>query len=219
MASYRSNLPSLHLDPDELKDLEQIMKRHLNSAKTEIQVGSGGFTRSYDTVAELLNDSSIPAHILEFEITVRGDEGTCKLKTNSSGTISTSNRIYISGDEDWIKTKKTDLDEFLSRKNKRLRTILEKMRFLFPLSMLLGLVTALPVYLSSGGQLAYWVGLGSYILYYFLGMFGLNYVYPYAMIQTEEGRKYRPYLRKLISWFVGLITVIAGVLTILNYLS
>jgi len=218
MVSYRGDLPSLHLNPDEFKDLVEVMERHLSSTDTKIQVGSGGFTRTFDDVDELMDDSSIPPYILDFKITVQGDEGKCTLNTDSFGMLSISNDVWISGDEDWVKTKKTDLDEFFSHKNNRMRTILEKMRFLFPVCLLFASLTAIPFHLILGGQWAYWIGLGSYNIYWIFGIFGLNAIYPYAMLQTKEGHTYRPYLKKLVSWIIGLITVVAGVLTIVNYL-
>lgn len=218
MVSYRGDLPSLHLAPDDLMKLEDILERHLSSSEISVKVGSKGFTRRYKNVDEMLDDSTLPPRIYDFELSLSGNEGECTIRGNSTGMTPTLNDVSISGEEDWVKTKKSDLDEFFTHKQNRIRTIFEKMRYVFPISLLLAGISSIPALLINGVGSFYLFLLITFNIYWMEGLFGINFLYPYSIIFTERGVTYRPYLKKIVSWLFGIVAVVAGVLTIINYI-
>lgn len=216
MTSYRGNPPSLTLGRGELEGFVEVIKKHTTNPSVEISVSEGGYTHNYSSVDSLIDDSSLPDHILEYRIEVRGEEGSVNVRYNSKNGYSTHS-YSIRGDDDWVKTKKSDLENYFSHQRNFIRTLFEKDRWAFAGSMVLSVMAASVAYVLSTPKVSFYTFLGSFNLYWFAGLFGMNRIYPYSVLQISD-IKYNYKFQKALKAIATLVGVVAGAITIFRYL-
>jgi len=216
--TYKFDPPAIELGPEEFRGLISLIKKDCTSAEVSIGIESNGFKKEYSCFDDLLSDHTTPSVILNFIIRTRCDEGRCSIRYDSEGLVAIRH-CSISGEEQWVKSKKNDLELFFSQKGNSIRSRSEKSRYL-----LIGcLIAAIPptAFLNQylGAELRPSTFMISFLPLWMVGLFCQNYVYPYGILKKDVDVSHRPLLRRGIEGLIGLIIVTSAAITIVDFIA
>jgi hypothetical protein len=212
-AKYQTNLPSIHLEEDNLSDLEDLLREGDTDPEIELKLHSGQFTYEYETTNNILSDKTLPDFIESYEFTSNSKEG--KVKITADGENNEIN-LWISGEQEWVRRKQGQIEEFFDHRGDEIRTFLENRLALTTIGIAI-LGGAILIYTGAGARFGITevgdlllVGFGGLIISIILHSI-INFLHPYTLIRLSTKRLH-PYLWKLLRW----ATVLAALLTILT---
>lgn len=217
MTTYRGTPPSLQLYEDDLQGLLDVMMEHTSNPSVEIEVEENGFTHNYQDVRELLDDAALPTHILDYDITVRGDEGRLYISYNSN-RLSGYSSYRISGDDGWVRTKKSDLEQYFNNNGDGIRTLLKKDRWKAVISILVAGFISLIVAFLDDQSTAFYTFIAAFNVFWIASSWGYNRLYPYSLIYRKD-EPYKSYPKQIVKALITLIGVIGAAITIYNSLA
>lgn len=116
--NYTGSFPPLRLSQDDMKRFEEILLKGcagtaVNEIKEEIELAYGGFSKDYSNVVELMNDPNRPNYVSKIEWYLKCDSGDIRLWNDAP-----IHRLEISGNDDWVLSKKVEILQFLKRKKR-----------------------------------------------------------------------------------------------------
>lgn len=213
---YQTDLPSIHLEEDDLTDIEQVFRDGETDSVIEFKLHNGPFTYEYSTTKGILSDNTLPDFVKSFELTLESKKGKVKITANEEDHDII---LWISGERDWVKRKKDHIEDFFEHRGDHIRTTLQN--HLPTIAASISIAIAIISNYSGFGSIS---GDGLFTDALLLGFGGLisggiltsviNYFHPYSLIRLSN-RQLHPYLWKVISW----ITIVAAIITILGVVS
>jgi hypothetical protein len=133
---YEGKLPSTRLDANDLKELEKILlNSFLKKKKFEqkIEIKYDGWSKSYQSVSELVEDPAKPNEVRDINWSLRCSEGTVWIY--SCDNFPTN--LMIEGKDKWVKNLQRDLYEFIKKYKSLTGTIANNFGFII-FSMIVG---------------------------------------------------------------------------------
>lgn len=201
---------------DDLQGLVDVMTKHTTNPFLKIEVDENGFTHEYEDADSLLEDASLPTHILDFEVTVQCDEGRLYISYDS-GSFTEFSTFSIRGEDRWVRTKKSDLEQYFSNNKNTLRTLLRKDRWKIVFSLLLAGLVSLFLLFLSGPSAAYYGFLGVFNILWLGGLMAFQRFYPYSLMYRRD-EPFKRYPKQILKATVTLIGVIGAAITIYRFI-
>lgn len=191
---YTTRLPAVHLGGEALLALETALRDDCTSSDLEVRLEYRSITYRYSSLAEIERDETLPNVAQSFEVTLSAMEGRIELVADGDDN---EFNMQLSGDRDWVESKRRSIEAFFNVHGATVRTFLE--RYLAICTGLLTVAATLFVYYSGHADL---LGMRSPVdsaLFASLALIGggvlhllLNQVYPYALIVPAEPAGDRP---------------------------
>jgi hypothetical protein len=163
-----------------------------------VQLDHGPVTYRYSSLAEVREDATLPGVVKSFEVSLTSREGEADLVADGRDN---EFRLRLSGDREWVESKRRSIERFFEARGATARTFLERY-----MAFCLGFVATglgLLFYYSGVGAT---LGMGSPVdslLFGSLALIGggvlhllLNVVYPYAALVTSTHATSLVYLRR-----------------------
>jgi hypothetical protein len=195
---YTTRLPAAHLGGEALPALEEALLSGCTSPQLEVQLDHGPVTYRYSSLAEVREDATLPGVVKSFEVSLTSREGEADLVADGRDN---EFRLRLSGDREWVESKRRSIERFFEARGATARTFLERY-----MAFCLGFVATglgLLFYYSGVGAT---LGMGSPVdslLFGSLALIGggvlhllLNVVYPYAALVTSTHATSLVYLRR-----------------------
>lgn len=127
---YSGNLPSFTLNKKDLEELEQILKRDApENSHIKLRIAFSGFTIEKDNVLDLINEPGLPDKVSQMKISLSQEASFIPeegLKTGSitTGGVFSTASLHLSGDSNWVRSKKEAITQFFNLKKNRNEIIL-----------------------------------------------------------------------------------------------
>ncbi|MFB6201016.1 MAG: hypothetical protein ABEI98_03295 [Halorhabdus sp.] len=196
---YSTRLPAVHLEGETITTLEKTLLADCVSPEMEVEIDHGPVTYRYSSMEEIRHDVTLPDLVSSFKISLSDRKGTAELVAYSHEN---EFNLQLSGDHEWVETKRRSIEAFFDRHGARVRTFLERyMAFCLAfVSMGLGLLL---YYSGFGGQIGMQSPADSLLFGSLALITGgilhivLNRVYPYVLlVPTRSPSAYLTYLRQ-----------------------
>jgi hypothetical protein len=196
---YSTRLPAAHLGGEALPALEEALLSGCTAPSLEVELDHGPVTYTYSSLAEIREDATLPGVVKSFEVSLSAREGEVDLVADDREH---ELRLRLSGDREFVESKRRAIEGFFRSHGATLRTFLERY-----MAFCLGFVaTALGLVLYYSG-VGTDLGMGSPVdslLFGSLALIGggvlhllLNVVYPYAALVTSaHASSWLVYLRR-----------------------
>lgn len=119
-ATYEDKLPSVHLDEEDLRDLNKLLTEERVPKENVINIKSGELQRKFEDIEEILTKPTLDNHIYSMSWRIEYEEGFIEI--NYDGTGFARKSILIEGNSDWVKLAKEDLNTFFDQKENKILT-------------------------------------------------------------------------------------------------
>lgn len=210
---YQSNLPSIHLEEDDIEALVDELKDGVDDADIIIKLHQQKFTHEYSDFHDILSDRTLPDFILSYEFILDCDDGRVKITTDEDeNTIS----LWVSGEQDWTRQKSSNIEAFFDNRGDRIRTIFQRRAEVITSGLVV--LSTMLIFVSGFGDE---IGVTSFGEVLLVGFFGfilggmlkiiVEYLHPYTLIRLSD-RTLRPYVWRLLKW-AGILAAILTILT------
>jgi hypothetical protein len=212
-ARTRITLSSVHLDRDDLHQLNQLLQNAGENPRMRIEIEWDDFQREYDSLDELLTEPRTPNYIYKFNWKFYYDDGHISIDLLSSKWIHTSSRAFISGSEPKVRQRKSELNDFFNHRGNQLRTLLGSLRNQFGISVILFLfLVFLPQDLLN--ELPENSGIFGYLIMVSILYFGIQPIYPYSVVQLGERSILEP-IGKVTTIIYSIVLMLGSIATII----
>lgn len=206
---YETDLESIHLDEDSLSELFTLLQTD-SVTEVTIKLHANKFTYEYDTVDEIIEDSTLPGFIQSFELVVVADDNRLKLTSDDDEN---QIKLRISGEQEWAREQRRTVEEFFEKRGDRVRTLAQKWLVWAVAGLLTGGVLLLD---RLGFSMLFRLTDNNIVVVAFGSLLvagvvksAVDYLHPYALIRLTN-RRLHPYVSKAFRW----LTIVAGLLTI-----
>ena len=196
---YTTRLPAAHLGGEAITALEERLLADCTAPQLEVKLDHGQVTYRFSSLEELRENVALPDAIRSFEVSLTSREGEVELVADDREN---EFRVQLSGDREWVHTKRRSIENFFETHGATARTFLERY-----LAFCLGFAAL------GFGLVAYYSGFGSLVgmrspvdslLYASLALIGggvlhllLHRVYPYAaLVTSRHASAFATYLRR-----------------------
>ena len=194
---YETDLPSVHLEGETITALEGILREGSTDPDLVFKLTHEAATYRFVSSEEFMRDVTLPAFFRLFEVVLEAREGQITLTADKWDT---GFRLHITGDREWVQSRKQEIEHFFDAHGSSLRTSLERY---------LGIALAVTAVIGCLGL--YYAGLGGVIgvqtpidtlLFGALALitggflhYLLELIYPYTLMVTgTPHRRMLPYL-------------------------
>ena len=206
---YETDLESIHLDEDSLSELFTLLQTD-SVTEVTIKLHANKFTYEYDTVDEIIEDSTLPSFIQSFELVVVAGDNRLKITSDDDEN---QIKLRVSGEQEWAREQRRTVEEFFEKRGDRVRTLAQKWLVWAVAGLLTGGVLLLDrlgfsmLFRLTDNNIVV-VAFGS-LLVAGVVKYAVDYLHPYALIRLTN-RRLHPYVSKAFRW----LTIVAGLLTI-----
>lgn len=219
---FKEDLPSVNLGPSDLRTLNEILINE-DVVSNSIEVKSGGFTRKFSDLDDLLDEPTLDEFIYSLDWTVRYENGGI-VTINYDSSMYGSKRLIVEGEFDWLKSTKEDILSFFGNKKRGWRTKARSLEYFtgfLNYIIFAGLITALGgIYVDKDSELAASVAQMTTFDYVFSGtlvtLFILGSMYlsrdPYFVINMENKELHPRFTRAIQA-----VSMAASALAIISF--
>lgn len=214
MTVYESSLPSMHLTGEDLADLEQLLKKDSTDEQFVFSFERDGFEYNLDSTQEFVNQADLPDKSKEYSIRLKCKEGGVRIEGKK---LYSGGRLRISGEKDWVHKKERQLNKYIGKNKKSIRSHSSKIiGGVYALQIFGWFVVSTTVSTEETSMNLFEGVLAVGILVAFFGwpyaLIGLvELVHPYHLIKRDESVRYRPKVKALGRYALLLLTVVGGI--------
>ena len=214
MTVYSNSVSSMHLTGGELRELEKLLTKGSTNPDFNVSFEHDNFKYTLDSSDEFIKKPDLPKFSTNYQIKMASEEG--KIRISSKESLG-GGRVRISGDTDWVRNKKNEVNDWISENRNILRTHLSKVVsgiWVLEGIMLFLLDATTP---DSNSALSTEEAILSIsILVSIIGfpLFILELVdffYPYSLLKQNESIEYRHRIKSLSKYVLLILTIVGGI--------
>ena len=219
---YVTQLGPIHFDSDLFNVFLQSLQEYSEVEKFEATAIWNEFDSkvTFDDASKLIEDGSIPNRLLSFDLYLRADKGTIKVRADSDKE---NFQLAVKGEEQWVKTNIQNITDLVESQGNELRYWLSHQNlfylqlfvagafisnFLPDIWALINPIIHVPI--STRSLL---IGSGLLLL---IGLLEIpKRIYPYVVLRRNGTE---PVYKTIISVMIPVLSFIAAILSILSFL-